>query len=187
MRWGSGVRWPSESTSFTLLLLLQPSGSGLGNVVEHRQLLSGGCPLALLPQGLPWFHPALCPSCLPTEERGGVSLWQGIGPTLAADLPCISPCLDPAAQACPREGHHSRWLEISLTFWPLPPLPGEGAVAEAAGAALGAAVCVSSSRPVWSWAAVAVVGVEVGAAAAVVVAEGAAVAPPLPCGWQLQW
>lgn len=109
-----------------------------------------------------------------------MSLWPGVSPTLAAVLPHISPCPDPATQACPREGHRSRWLGTSVAFWPSPPLPGEGAAAGAARAARGAAVCVSSSRPARSWAAAgAVVVVEAGAAAVV---GAAAAAPPEPCG-----
>lgn len=112
-----------------------------------------------------------------------MSLWLGISPILAAVLPLNSPSPDPTTQARPREGHHSRWLWTSVAFWPSPPLPGEGAVAGAARAALGAAVCVSSFRPERSWAAAgAVVVVEAVAVAVVGEAAGAAAAPPEPCG-----
>lgn len=69
-----------------------------------------------------------------------------------------------------------------MTFWPSPPLPGEGAAAGAARAALGAALCVFSSRPERSWAAAAgAVVVEAGAAAVVGAAEAEA-EPREPCG-----
>lgn len=69
-----------------------------------------------------------------------------------------------------------------MAFWPSPPLPGEGAAAGAARAALGAAVCVFSSRPERSWAAVAGAVVVGAGAAAVVGAAGAEAEPPEPCG-----
>ena len=178
------IRWPSLSTSFAFLRLLQPARIPPLNE-QQRQLLFlflEGVPSFHYPKSSLKLHPALCPSCPPAVERGGVSLWLGISPTLAAVLPHISPCPDPATQARPREGHHSRWLGTSVAFWPSPPLPGEGAAAWAARAALGAAVCVSSSRPEPSWAAAGAAVVEAGAVAVVGAAAGAAAAPPEPCG-----
>lgn len=97
--------------------------------------------------------------------------------------PHVSPCPDPATQAGPREGRHSRWLGTSVAFWLSPPLPGEGAAAAGvARAALGAVVCVFSSRPERSWAAVVGAVVVEAGAAAVVGAAGAEAEPPEPCG-----
>lgn len=72
MRWGSGVRWPSESTSFTLLLLLQPSRIQPRRVALGWEMLCstdscfwGAVPLLCYPKDsygstLPSAHPA-CP------------------------------------------------------------------------------------------------------------------------------